>query len=202
MIEINLIEEKKALKLPVVLGMDLNEIPFKKIFVIYLLAVGVENYMESTYEKNIKSKKEEISKLDGYVKKLNKELKQNRGLRVELEKFNQQIDQLKERSVQVEKIIQTRSNPRRILESLARSIPEDVWLTKLEIGEDKRVNLEGMSIDYKNIGQFISNSNNSIFFSNSMGLQDSKTEEKIFDGVNVRVESFKIQASITNFGNL
>ncbi|KKQ78894.1 MAG: hypothetical protein UT01_C0057G0007 [Candidatus Daviesbacteria bacterium GW2011_GWA1_38_7] len=116
--------------------------------------------------------------------------------------FNNQVAKLKERSTQVEQIIKQRTNPNKILERVARNIPEDMWLTELFVDGDRKVSIHGMSTSYKSIGNFIILLNESLFFGKSLTLSDSKTEEDKDEGAGKRIEVFTIQGRVESYDPL
>ncbi len=137
---------------------------------------------------------------------LKKDIGKNSNIEEQLEAFNRQIEKLKERSVQVEKIIDEKTNPLRLLERIARSIPEDLWLSFLEITEEKEISLSGYSNSYKSIGEFIQIANETPFFDKTLILSESKPEEITREGKKMRIETFKIKGTIQTYepfrGNL
>ncbi len=198
MIEINLLEQKKPLKIPIVLGVDLSKINYKLLLVGIILSYVPEYTYYPILAEEIVKKNVEITSLNEELGKLEADIKGNEAIKNQLDAFNKQVEKLKERSDQVEKIIKTRTNPRKILERIARNIPEDMWLNKMEIGKDKKVTFEGLSSSYKSIGNFIVLLNESLFFGKSITLADSRTEE---DSTNKgrRLELFKIIGTIETF---
>jgi hypothetical protein len=114
-------------------------------------------------------------------------LKKNTGVKDQLTAFNQQITKLKERSAQVDTIIGIKTNPRYLLEKIARSTPNDLWFEELILNGSE---------SYQSIGGFIASVNESAFFGKSLQLKDSKTEESNVKGVSFRQEKFVIQGNI------
>lgn len=196
MIEINLLEKKKGLKVPVVMGVDLAEINWKPLIITYLIMNFAPPFVEDFWKEERAVKQVEVDEYDKKIKKLRKELKKNRNIKNKLDAFNNQIKKLKERSSFVDKIIKTRTNPRHVLEKIARSTPENVWLEELNINEDREITINGGSTDYKSIGDFIVEANESPFFGKSLQLGDSKTVQEGKQGATIRVESFSIKGNI------
>jgi Tfp pilus assembly protein PilN len=197
MIEINLLEKKRSLKVPVVLGVDLAEINWKPLIFTFLIMYFVPPLVEDFWTEERALVQSQVDDLDKKVKDLRKDLKKNRNIKDKLVAFNKQIAKLKERSQFVDKIIRTRTNPRHILEKIARSAPENVWLEELNINEKKEITINGGSTDYKSIGDFIVEANESPFFNKSLQLGDSKTIKEEKQGVEIRVETFSIKGTIS-----
>ena len=196
MIEINLLEKKKAFKAPVILGVDTAKLPWRMIIVASLLAkFPVDYYKEYTVEIE-NAKQQEVKELNKKLSKLRSELRKNKGIKEQLEAFNQQIERLKERSNQVDKIIKLKTNPKHLLEKMARSAPEDLWFNELKIDDSDKLSVKGGAESYTSIGEFLLSMNDSPIFGGSLQLKDSKTEEETQDGISFREESFLIEGDI------
>lgn len=200
MIEINLIAQKKPFRLPVIAGMDLNDINFKACIIIYILFIVAEYGITTTYQNRLSENEKKVAILRAKANKLKKELKGNDDIKQRLDAYYSQIDKLKERSKQVQKILDFRKNPVKVLEKIGRIIPEEVWIEKLSITENDKINLEGEATSYKGIGDFISAANEAAFFGRTLNLQDSKTEDKTYDAQQVRIEIFKVEGKIKSYG--
>jgi Tfp pilus assembly protein PilN len=199
MIEINLIEQKKQFKMPPVLGIDFSTISFKMLIFAILFAYVPESFLNSYYESEGLKLDEEIKQENLILKKIRKELKGNGQIKDQLLAFNRQIKRLKKRSQQVDQIIKQKTNPKKILEKIARSVPEELWFTTLSIGEDKSFMIQGGANSYKSIGNFISVANSSVFFGASLVMAESKTETEKVGTRETRIETFSIKGSIITF---
>lgn len=199
MIEINLLEQKKQFKMPPVLGIDFSAINIKMlIFAIafaYVPEIFIVNYFQ---EENVKFD-EELKKEKLVLSKLRKDLRGNEKIKDQLQAFSRQIVKLKKRSEQVDSIIKQKTNPKKILEKIARSTPEELWFNNLVIGEDKSFLIEGGANSYKSIGNFISVANNAVFFGASLKMADSKTETEKVGNRETRIETFSIKGTILTF---
>jgi Tfp pilus assembly protein PilN len=198
MIEVNLLEQKKPMKMPVVLGVDLAKINYKKIIIAIVISYLPEYLYYPTMVDEVTAKNAEIESLKQELAKIQADIKGNEAVKNQLEAFNKQVERLKERSEQVEKIIKTRTNPRKIMERIARNMPEDMWLKTLEISKDKKMTMDGLSSSYKSIGNFIVLLNESSFFGKSVTLADSKTEEDAAQKTR-RLEFFKIVGTVDSY---
>lgn len=196
MIEINLLEKKNTFKAPVVLGVDLGKLPWKKIILSYIVATYPIDYIQNYFFTIEQAKNQEAEALKKRLKKLKGELKKNQGVKDQLSAFNRQIEKLKQRSEQVDKIIEQKTNPRYLLEKVARSTPEDLWFEKLTITDKNEISIEGASESYRSIGLFISKANEGAYFGKSLQLKDSKTEEVEEKGVKFRQENFLIEGKV------
>ncbi len=196
MIEINLLEKKSTFKAPVVLGVDLGKLPWKSLVISYLLATYPVTFLQEQLAEQKKIKDIEIQQLRSRLQKEKRDLKKNKGVKDQLTAFNQQINKLKERSARVDKIIGIKTNPRYLLEKIARSTPSDLWFDELILNDKDEVIIKGGSESYQSIGGFIASVNESAFFGKSLQLKDSKTEESNVRGVSFRQEKFVIQGNI------
>ena len=129
--------------------------------------------------KNIEQKVQaQVDIKNQVLKKLRATISKSVNLEQKLEAFNEQIERLKQRSIQVEKIINEKTNPLKLLEKVARSIPEDMWLVHLKITEENKITFAGFSMDYKSIGVFIEAANETHFFDKSLILSDKDEDAR------------------------
>ena len=117
-----------------------------------------------------------------------------------LDAFDKQVESLKQRTGQVEKVINMKNNPKMLLERLARDVPEDVWFETLKISADSKITINGSSSSYKSIGTFITSSNDAAFFGKTLGLISSDTKSIKLDGQQVRIENFKVEGKVLDYG--
>ncbi len=197
MIEINLLNKKKGIELPVVLGIDLNQVNWKFLAVAYAITYTPDWFMKPEFVKETEVVDQEIQVLQKSLRKYKADLGKNSNVEEQLEAFNRQVQKLKRRSSQVEKIIQDKTNPRKLLERVARDIPADMWFKDLIITSTKTIEINGASESYKSIGDFIISANDSQFFGKSLILTGSNTvTEKMPDGSERRVEQFNIKGNV------
>lgn len=199
MIEVNLIERKKGGKPVVVLGVDVRTINFKLLAVAILIYYVPKNIMQGQWEDEIASVDRQIVKLDADAKAVQEELKNFEGVKAELELYNKQIEKLRERSVQVDRILKEKTSPKRLLERMARLSPENLWFNELIIQEDRSFSLKGGAENYKSIGDLIVALNETPFFKNSLNLAKSETVNEVEGGREVRTESYEIVGKVESF---
>lgn len=197
MIEINLLEKKKSFKAPVVLGIDFAKLPWKSMIASYLIATYPLDYIKEAFTQIQSEKNQEVIQLRNKLGKLKRDLRKSRGVKEQLQAFNRQIEKLKERSDQVDKIISLKTNPRYLLEKVARSTPEDLWFDEMEINDKDEITIKGASESYKSIGVFIAKANDSAYFGKTLQLKDSKTEEIKERNLTLRQENFTVQGKVT-----
>jgi len=201
MIKINLLEQKKPFKLPVVLGLDLATINYKMLILTFVLSYAPGWFLYDDWAEELSEKQAVVNDLRAKERRLNSKIKNQKDVEQKLEAFNNQIEILKSRSAQVEKIIRKRTNPKLALERLSRDIPSDMWFTNLEISNSE-MNISGSTYSFKSISDFINKSNSSIFFNRSIEVIDSNTGVVEAFGKSHRVENFKLKGSVNyNSGN-
>ena len=200
MLKINLLTQKKPFRLPVFLGIDLNQINFKLVIIAYIIYQGSLSFLTAKWESDSQAIKSEVEKLEAQLRVLKKENQGNESVKAMLEAFAKQVENLNAKSAQVESVIKMRKNPMELLERLARGLPEDLWFNTLKIGADDKILITGSSVSYKSIGQFLSSSNESKFFGKSLNLSNSETKEETFEEQKVRVETFIIEGKVTDYG--
>jgi hypothetical protein len=199
MIELNLLEKKQPLRLPNILGLDLNVLNFKMIgFALFLYYVP-EIFVHSHFENKIKEEEEVLHKITSDSERITKEIGKNTNIKAQLDAFNKQVEKLKARSAQVDEILKIRTNPKKILEKIARSIPEDLWFDQLKINENKDVTIIGGSYSPRSIGEFITVINDSPFFANSLTPVRQENKQESLDGVVGSFELFELKGKIKNY---
>lgn len=199
MIEVNLIERKKGGKPVVVLGVDVRTINFKMLFVAILIYYVPKNIMQGQWADELAGVDRQIAKLDADSKAIQEDLKSFEGVKAELEAYNKQIEKLRERSVQVDRILKEKTSPKRLLERMARLSPQDLWFNELVIQEDRTFSLKGGADSYKSIGDLIVAMNETPFFKNTLNLVKSETMNEVEGGREIRTESFEIGGKVESF---
>lgn len=199
MIEINLLGRKKKRKIPKILGVEITEINFKMVVIVYLLSHVPSLVIYPSWEDEIKKIQDEVTTLTREEKNLNDFIKKNQNAEDKLKAFNEQVELLRIRSAQVDKIIKSKTNPQKLLEKMARSIPEDMWLKTLEIKVDRSLIMKGASVSYKSIGDFIRLGNEARFFNNTLRLKTSETKAEKVNGADYRFQHFEIEGTIETF---
>ncbi len=205
MIELNLLERKAPLKLPVVLGVDLNTLNFRLLalaFVIYFVP-GI--YLDSMWSDELVTLNEEVQTLTAQDQKLQSELGDKGDIRGQLDAYNKQVEKLKERSVQVDSILKERTNPRAVFEKIARSMSDEIWLDNLSLTNSNELSITGGAYtpqgtaSYRVIGQFVNLLNDSPFFNGTVTISSQNQQESEIDGSKLIYDKFEVKAVIKNF---
>jgi len=195
MIKINLLEQKKPFKLPVVLGIDLASINYKMLFLTGILSFLPEYLLYGEWSSEIQERQNRVDQLRSQEKKLSKKIRSQRDIEQKLKAFNQQIETLKRRSRQVEKIIKRRTNPKMALERLSRDIPKNMWFTGVNV-DSNNIEIKGSTYLFKSISSFINKANSSVYFNRSFEVVDSSTGIVESFGKNQKVENFKLKGKV------
>lgn len=199
MIEINLIAKKKRLHVPVILGMNFNKINFVALGISLVILKSPNWVLGPGWEAEKEVVREEISVLNRKLRELNREIQENSHLQEQLDAFNRQIERLEARSLQVQEIINRRTNPRRVLELMARNTPDQLWYDEMVINNQNQITITGSAQNYRSIGDFITRLNESPFFGRSISLDSTGTREIRHGNTEVRVEDFVVSGRIITY---
>ncbi len=199
MIKINLLEEKKPFKMPVILGIDFSQINLRLVAAAIIISYLPETFIYPDWEEERKKEEVNLKGLNKSLRRLKRVIRKNSKAKLELEAFNKQVEILKERKNYVTQIVNLRSNPRKLLERLARNTPTDLWFEYLKIDGDRNIQILGSAFSYKDIGDFIISANESQFFGKTLSLTDSSTKKEKIQGTAINVEKYKIEGRIQNF---
>ena len=199
MIKINLIEQKKPFKMPVVLGVDLSMINIRLIIAAIVVSYMPEIFLYPDWDNQRGLKENKIKSLNIKLRKIKRKIRKNSKAKLELEAFNLQVEKLKKRRSYVTQIVNLRSNPKKLLERLARDTPNDLWFEYLKIDREKKITISGSAFSYKDIGDFIISANESQFFGKTLSLTDSETKKEKIQGSLINLEKYKIEGTVQNF---
>lgn len=199
MIELNLLEKKQPFRLPTVLGIDLDVLNIKMIGVAMVIFYVPEILIQNYFENKIKEEEEVLARLTTEGSKVAAEIKKNETAKAQLDAYQRQFEKLTAREQQVDEILKIRTNPKKVLEKIARSIPEDVWFSEIKINDNKEVIITGGSYTSRAIGEFITIINDSPFFANSITPTKQENKQETFDGVAGNYEMFELKGKIKNY---
>lgn len=181
------------------MGMDLTQVNLKMMGFAILFAYIPEIFIQDYFKETLQELDQQIEAKNKIVSKYRKELRGSKAVQEKLKAFNRQVKKLKERTQLVDKIFKEKTNPKKVLEKIAKSVPEDLWFDTLSIKEDKSVQIKGAANSYKSIGNFISVANDSPYFSSTLMMADSKTATETVGSRETRIETFEIKGKVMNF---
>jgi Tfp pilus assembly protein PilN len=205
MIELNLLERKAPMKMPVVLGVDLATLNFRFLFIAILLYYLPGYFLESFWVSEIENLTFASNQKTNELQKLNKDLGSKGDIQSKLDAYNNQVENLKIRSQQVDDILKERANPRSVLEKIARSLSDEIWFDTLEINEKRELIVIGGAhtpqgvASYRIIGQFVNLLNDSPFFNETVTIVSQNQVSEEVEGVKLNYDKFEIKAQVKNF---
>lgn len=199
MIKVNLAVKKESFKVPVVLGIDLAQVNWVVLLLIFAFYNFVPGLFQSFWQSQREEADQELIQKNQTLRKINQEINSYGDLKAQLEAYNKQVENLKERTAQVEQIIQRRTNPHYLLEKIARSTPIGVWFDRLEVSNEATLTVEGRAREYRLLQDLINNLNDSPFFTDKVNLSQSQTVTEKEGDEEVRLESFTLKGGIKVF---
>lgn len=199
MIELNLLEKKQPLKLPVVLGVDLNTVNLKMLGLALVIYYVPGMVLESISNDKIIEAESILAELNTQNTKLKNEIGKDTDVKSQLEAYKIQEGKLKNRSAQVDEILKNRTNPKKVLEKIARSIPEDLWFNEMLINEKNEITISGGSYSPRAIGEFITSVNDSPYFGGSITPSKQENKQESLDGILSNYEFFELKGKIINY---
>lgn len=199
MIELNLLERKQPFVMPTVLGIDLNIINLKMLgvalVIYYMPGFLIGQIFDSKFEEN----QAILSQLSKENAKITKDINKDADIKNQVDAYKRQVTRLQSRSTQVDEILKTRTNPKKVLEKIARSIPEDVWFDSMQINDKNEMLIRGGAYSPRAIGEFISNINDSPYFGGSITPSMQENKKETLDGIAVNYEYFELKGKVINY---
>lgn len=199
MIELNLLEKKQPFVLPSILGMDFNVINFKMIAVALVLYYTPDIVIGQMFNSKIEETQGVLDQLMSQNTKLQAEIAKDADIKQQVEAYKVQVNKLQSRSAQVDEILKTRTNPKKVLEKVARSIPEDVWFNEMSINDKNEISITGGSYSPRGVGEFIAVINDSPYFGGSITPAKQENKKEMLDGVMTSFEQFELKGKIINY---
>jgi len=143
---------------------QLKDLPNLRQLVILLLVGYFGNYfLEDLKSEELKKADNATIKLKGEQGKLKTELEQTKkyeGIKKALE-GDEIVIRTKLDTIQ--KLLQDRTTPPKLLVAVSSAIPKEVWLSSIKV-EDAAISLQGDSLDFNQVSDFMKNLNESAFF--------------------------------------
>ncbi|EPZ50597.1 fimbrial assembly protein PilN [Bacteriovorax sp. BAL6_X] len=209
MIEINLLEKKKPIELPVILGVDLNKVNKKSLVIAYVLYYVMTSYLVPNFKNQNKDIQDQIVQQRATYNKLKKEVDSYGSLTEVMDAFTKRIEELKSREALVAQVMSKKSNPYKVLRGLSGSLNDDIWFNTLTIDDEKVIKIEGESISFSSVGDFINNVKELEYFiprngfsSETFGMKELKEIQDQLYGENVTLQSFSIEGKVQSYGDL
>jgi len=155
------------------------------VSIIFIFLIGYL-YLSSAKEQgrlqeNINIKTEERNKLQGVLKELDKNKKKK--------------ELLTQKTKVIEGLILKQLVPVKLMDLLSKSLPDQVWLTKLKFSGN-RIEIEGRALTNNLIANFISNLEDTKFFRNVNLIRTKKAG----GGKRIEIYEFKLSSSVVTEG--
>ncbi|MGI4991368.1 PilN domain-containing protein [Halobacteriovorax sp. GFR7] len=209
MIEINLLEKKKPIELPVILGVDLNKVNKKSLVIAYAMYYAMTSYLVPNFKNQNKDIQDQIVQQRATYNKIKKDVDSYGSLTEVMDAFTKRIEELKSREALVAQVMSKKSNPYKVLRGLSSSLNDDIWFNTLTIDDKKVIKIEGESISFSSVGDFINNVKELEYFiprngfsSETFGMKELKEIQDQLYGENVTLQSFSIEGKVQSYGDL
>ncbi len=199
MIEINLLLQRKKRKVPAVMGLDFSAINLKMVGLGLILYFAQDMFIPPYFAEIEQAVQDQINTAQTELAALKAELRQHAKVKERLQAYESRVNELKKRSEYVDQILKARTNPKKLLEKIARSVPDDMWFEKIILGDNRQITISGRAEAYKSIGDFLTLANDSAFFGKSLTLASSATMDEMLYGKKKRVEVYEIKGTIETF---
>lgn len=209
MIEINLLEKKKPIELPVILGVDLNQVNKKSLIFGYVFYYLVTTFVVPSFQGMNDDVKNQISTLRKQYNKTNADVKKFGSLQDVMDAFTKRIEELKSREDLVSQVMSKKSNPYKVLRGLSNSLNDDIWFNNLTIDSKRVIKIEGESISFSSVGDFVNNVKELEYFisrgnytGETFGMKELKEIQDELYGETVTLQSFMIEGKVQSYGDL
>ncbi len=199
MIELNLLEKKQPVVLPIVLGLDLNKIDIKMLGVAIVIYYIPGILISTLYDDKFVESEKNLQAIVAQNESIKALIDKDSNVKFQVDAYKSQVIKLQSRSNQVDEILKNRTNPKKIFEKIARSIPEDVWFNQLSINEKNEISIKGGSYTPRAIGEFITNINDSPYLGGSITPVSQENKKEELDGVLTSYELFELKGRIINY---
>ena len=198
MIRVNLVPKKEdGFSGISALGVDLSQVNIKLVLLAIVLFYGAKIPFDLYAKGVLREKDQEKVVLEKEKNTLQKKVDQYKEIEKQIQEIVAQGEKLQERKKIIENRLQSRKSPVRIMIYIAKNIPNDVWIEKLSISDDK-INIEGETPAYKSISAFIEGLKNSVYFVGESLKFDGATTN-IDKKTGMRTEKFKISGKVARY---
>lgn len=179
--------------------MDLNAVNLKMLGVAVIIYYMPGFTTSLIFEQKTIDKQTELQALTSENESLKQKIEKDANIKVQVDAFKDQVSKLELRSKQVDEILKNRTNPKKVLEKIARSIPEDVWFDSMEINDKNEITITGGANTSRSIGEFITNINDSPYFGGTIvpRMQDNRKSSP--DDIHSSFEYFELFGKIVNY---
>jgi Tfp pilus assembly protein PilN len=168
----------------------LKELPIKKL-ALFITAIGLSWYfMDDWKATKLADLDTEISKLTAERARLSKMLEKTKELDVLKKALETDEALIRNKIETVQKLIQDRQTPPKLLLSLSSGMPAEVWISDFKIEKDE-VTFHGSSLNFGQISDFMKTINESALFKD---VKLVKTEQAKDNKTGMEIADFELQA--------
>ncbi len=158
------------------------------------IAIGIAYFVEDSiqgYKKDAVSQFEKkITSIENQITGIQTKLNKIKGFEIVKKQLEEDEKTIRSKLEILNIVLQSRDEPSKMLLHIAQNIPEEVWLTEIQVKDDA-VNFAGATPGYTQVSDLLKALNESSFFSeiNLRGIEEttSTTREQ-------RVQTFQINA--------
>jgi hypothetical protein len=151
----------------------LKELPIAKIILMIVVGYGANWWVEARKASELAIWETEKGKVIERQNQLKAELKKTDGFEAMQKQLLTDEQLMKTKIETVQKLINDRQVPPKLLSTLSSCIPPDVWLNDVHIGDDG-VKIAGLSQGYNPISDFMKSLSESVYFTD-LKLQGTTT---------------------------
>lgn len=199
MIELNLLEKRKPFVVPTVMGVNPRDINIRMLIVAGVFWFLPDMLIVNYFDPQIESKQSEFAELVEKSKKIKDKVSEDKSVKGLLSAYKEQVEKLKQRSGQVDEILKARTNPKKLLEKIARSVPDELWIEKLNIKENNEIQIIGGAENSRAIGEFITLINDSPYFGGTVSPVKQESKKDTVNGIVYASEFFELKGKIINY---
>lgn len=168
---------------------DIQDLPIKSL-VIHVIAAAAVYWLADSYKQEQMAIAEgQLQKVTAEHARLEKELIKTKVFEKDQQALEEDLKMIRLKIDIIEKLVADRSTPPKLLLSIAKAIPKDVWLSEFRVSNSE-VTFRGTSLGFNQISDFMKNLNEDVFFK-EVSL---KTSNQIKDRSGLEVATFELGA--------
>ena len=164
--------------------------PIPKVAMGIVAAMMTEDHLNGLKEEDLKRVGKQIESVEKEKGKLESELAKIKGFEPMKKQLEDDEKAIRLKLEVVNKLLDNRNAPARMLMQIAQAIPEEIWLTHVTVNKDT-VNLRGATPGYSQVSDFI----NALNTSGQLGeIALSGIEESKGDKKEQQIQTFELKA--------
>jgi Tfp pilus assembly protein PilN len=151
----------------------LKELPLRKIALLLAVGIGASYLLDDVKQKELDKLTVQEDRLNGEKNRAMGELGKIKGFEEMKKVLDNDEFTLKTKIETIDKLLDDRRTPPKLLIELSKTIPPEVWLSDFKI-EYPDVKITGSSLGFNQISDFMKNLNENVYFTE---LKIEKTEQ-------------------------